>query len=57
MVSNIFFFISLANKMIISNDLRKKVFVRVSQQIREIGMHKNLNILSRTYLMIDIKGP
>lgn len=49
MVSN-FFFISLANKMI-------KFVVRVSQQIREIGMHKNLNILSRTYLMIDKKGP
>lgn len=32
-----------------------KIFVRVSQQIREIGMHKNLNILSRTYLMIDKK--
>lgn len=43
--------------MIISNDLRKKIFVRVSQQIREIGMHKNLNIISRTYLMIDKKGP
>lgn len=34
-----------------------KIFVRVSQQIREIGMHKNLNILSRSYLMIDKKGP